>query len=256
LLEGEIRYNNHQIELWQNHIIRYFLADTLDEEKTNVNIDSVIAYLGTDVESKMILISALEEKGEMEDAVALNDEIRGTGEEFKNFCTMHDIIIDLIQNEQTPYIMRENSSLHEEVEEIAEDTTLIGYEMARAVLSMVFGNQYPVWIEQIDTSRESPRLENSINYNGNKTDTHSLNLYPNPSNGSVTVEAIIPDDSRQGEIVIFNLLGERNKTYNLENGKNILHINIADYLPGIYLCMTKDKSGIIDKRKLIILNSR
>ena len=79
------------------------------------------------------------------------------------------------------------------------------------------------------------------------------NLYPNPSNGSVTLQYELPKEERQGELILYNMQGAEVKRYKVDNTfKDILLDNTA--LPaGTYFYQLQTKKGAVGTKKMVVI---
>ncbi len=79
------------------------------------------------------------------------------------------------------------------------------------------------------------------------------NLYPNPSNGSVTLQYELPKNEKEGELILYNMQGAEVKRYKVDNTfKDILLDNTA--LPtGTYLYQLQTSKGSVGTKKMVII---
>jgi len=79
-----------------------------------------------------------------------------------------------------------------------------------------------------------------------------VNLYPSPNHGAFTVDlspqAELSDDVR---MTILSLDGKTIYSDLLETGESTININIDDSVPGIYILMIADSSGILTTKRFI-----
>ncbi len=84
--------------------------------------------------------------------------------------------------------------------------------------------------------------------NAEIADNNHFSIYPNPSNGSFTLETNVPEELQSLEII--NILGE--KVYSLQELNKINMINISDKAKGIYIVKLKSGKNIFSRK--IVLN--
>lgn len=78
----------------------------------------------------------------------------------------------------------------------------------------------------------------------------SLKLFPNPSNGNVS---IIGDSiSNLKTITIYNLLGSKVKVFSTKTPTKEINLNLTDLKKGVYLVNLITKSGITKTKKLVL----
>jgi hypothetical protein len=76
-------------------------------------------------------------------------------------------------------------------------------------------------------------------------------LYPNPSDGNITLEQVIPDNTPV-TAVLYNALGmvESRTTLHFAGGTD--HMSIQNATPGIYLLQLRDANGREYQLKFVI----
>ena len=74
-----------------------------------------------------------------------------------------------------------------------------------------------------------------------------FNLYPNPNNGEFFMEL---NESGQFKIIIYNITGQRLKTYSLFPGQHIQKINLRDYKGICFLEVLHEQEKVV--KKLVI----
>ncbi|OFX33168.1 MAG: hypothetical protein A2X08_14080 [Bacteroidetes bacterium GWA2_32_17] len=79
------------------------------------------------------------------------------------------------------------------------------------------------------------------------------NLYPNPSNGSVTLQYELPKNEKEGELILYNMQGAEVKRYKVDNTfKDILLDNTA--LPaGTYFYQLQTKKRAVGTKKMVVI---
>jgi hypothetical protein len=80
-----------------------------------------------------------------------------------------------------------------------------------------------------------------------------FNLYPNPNNGTMTLEYSL-SANEQGEFIIYDLTGKLITHYELDNVNNQLIISNKQLTNGIYFYHIKVNSKIVRNDKFIIIN--
>lgn len=102
------------------------------------------------------------------------------------------------------------------------DGTKIVGNAASAVAAVVWGG-YAQWFGT--GNRQLPNTINELNYG-------SVLVYPNPTNSMLNV--VLPDNFDNGNVQIYNLLGEKVVGDNTRNSKTI-SLDVSDLSAGIYL---------------------
>ena len=79
------------------------------------------------------------------------------------------------------------------------------------------------------------------------------NLYPNPSNGKVTLQYQLPKGEQQGEIVLYNLQGAEVKRYKVDNTFNDILIDNSQLQAGTYFYQLQTSKGAVGIKKMVIV---
>ena len=80
------------------------------------------------------------------------------------------------------------------------------------------------------------------------------NLYPNPSNGKVTLQYQLPKGEQMGEIVLYNLQGAEVKRYNVDNSFNDILIDNSQLQAGTYFYQLQTSKGAVGSKKMVIIS--
>lgn len=78
-------------------------------------------------------------------------------------------------------------------------------------------------------------------------------IYPNPANGEITVEYIIPAEWKNAGLVLLNSMGNKAGTWPLDTAVGKLKIDPSNLAPGVYFLQILSDSGKSRPEKLIIL---
>ncbi len=86
----------------------------------------------------------------------------------------------------------------------------------------------------------------------NEKERYKIKLYPNPNNGTMQMDYNLTE-GQTGELIIYNMIGEKINTYHLLSSKNNIKISEAALQNGIYFYqITIDKQAIINDKIVII----
>lgn len=81
----------------------------------------------------------------------------------------------------------------------------------------------------------------------------SLNIFPNPTSGSTTIEYTLPKNTTTGNIEIYDLNGKFIKSYLVENTRKNIIINNGEIPSGTYIYNLNASGNILESRKIIII---
>ena len=79
-----------------------------------------------------------------------------------------------------------------------------------------------------------------------------FNLYPNPNNGSVTLQFELPKGEKEGEIVLYNTIGIEIKRYKVDGALKELVIDNTQLAAGAYFYQLQTSKGAADKKMIIV----
>ncbi len=146
--------------------------------------------------------------------------------------------------------LKNDSTLLSIVQTVAIDTASPVFRSAQGLLDYVTNTKYKEWIQPPTLSGGS-RLENKKN--NSKTSSSFFNLYPNPTENSVTISYSLPNSETSATINIYNSIGDEVKTILLTGQNNIMTIDISSLANGIYNYQVKTTTTKITRDKLIII---
>jgi hypothetical protein len=79
------------------------------------------------------------------------------------------------------------------------------------------------------------------------------NLYPNPSNGAVTLQYELPKGEQQGELVLYNMLGKEVKRYKVDNTFKDILLDNTQLPAGTYFYQLQTSKGSVGTKKMIVI---
>lgn len=82
---------------------------------------------------------------------------------------------------------------------------------------------------------------------------YKLQCLPNPFSNYTTLEAYVPEEVRNAEIVVYNLLGILINRYPLEKGVNTITVSAGDLTGGIYFYVLMGNERMLDKGKMAVI---
>lgn len=248
-LESEIAYYLSQREMIVSDIIRFYLNDTLPGA-----MDSVIAILKRENRParREHLVAALIMEKEFTKAEQEITQLHPNGN-LDNFCKVQSVLIEL--GKQGKDIKQMDALQEQTVRAVAADTAQKACAHAQAMLKAAFEENFREIIV-LPTQNQNkmgyePIEEKTITW---LNENHTLINFPNPFSDYTTIEAYLPGNFKEGEIIIYDLLGIVIKKYTIEKGYNAVTV-LKDDMPasGIYFYALKTEERILAKRKMIIL---
>jgi len=79
------------------------------------------------------------------------------------------------------------------------------------------------------------------------------NLYPNPSNGSVTLQYELPKNETEGELILYNMQGTEVKRYKVDNTFKDILLDNKQLAAGTYFYQLQTKKGAVGTKKMIVI---
>ena len=258
-LKLDIAYNLSRREKSVNDLIRYYLNDTLEGSlKKAMIIIKEEAREGKET-SRRQLVSAYIMLTEYDKAEFLIDSLYPAGN-YDSYYKLMYLIIELRKAGETVEKLKTDTIKEQIVREIAADTTHKIHFYAQNILKLVFEESFPEKIVLPDLNNNKmvffiDEEENNISEKTNLLDeNHKLRCFPNPFSDYTTIEAYVPEDFNNAEIIIYNLLGIVIKRYELEQGYNAITILKDDIASeGIYFYALKCNGQLLEKKKMIII---
>ena len=79
------------------------------------------------------------------------------------------------------------------------------------------------------------------------------NLYPNPSNGTVTLQYQLPKGEPEGELVLYNMQCAEVKRYKVDNTFKDILLDNTQLAAGTYFYQLQTKNGSVGTKKMVII---
>jgi len=248
---------NTQTSLMYNQTMQNLLNDT-----NGWNKDSIVALMKTDnsLGADKRLLATLIFLGDYTNATALLDSISATdSSSTDNYNQVQNILMQLKKAPQNIYSLKNNASLTQSLQQIAGITKVtgdIGVTNAQAILSLVFGNKYPEFINLPNGigGTSGARLSN-IN---NETATMPIaevnkqfKIYPNPTGGNINVYFTTTQKYTLAEVTVYDGTGKLVVTQRVNGNSNICSVNTDILNSGLYLVTLSLDGIVIEKQKLV-----
>ena len=80
-----------------------------------------------------------------------------------------------------------------------------------------------------------------------------INLYPNPSNSSATLQYQLPNGEQQGEIILYNTQGAEVKRYKVDNTFKDIIIDNTQLPAGTYFYQLQTSKGAVGVKKMVVV---
>ena len=78
-------------------------------------------------------------------------------------------------------------------------------------------------------------------------------LYPNPSNGAVTLQYELPNGETEGELILYNMQGMEVKRYKIDNTFNDILLDNTQLPAGTYFYQLQTSKGAVGTKKMVII---
>jgi len=78
-------------------------------------------------------------------------------------------------------------------------------------------------------------------------------LYPNPSNGAVTLQYELPEGETEGELILYNMQGLEVKRYKIDNTFNDILLDNTQLPAGTYFYQLQTSKGAVGTKKMVII---
>jgi len=80
----------------------------------------------------------------------------------------------------------------------------------------------------------------------------AMMLFPNPTDGAVSIRYALPDRNGRADLVIFDLQGAVVKRMPV-SGSGTLSFTTSDLAAGTYLCQLQSEQGVVGAKRLVVL---
>lgn len=246
-LMADIGYYKTKRELELNRLMRVFLSDTSEAYVADTLID--LLQNETSLNRKIQMIEACQMKNDWINVQAQLNTVCNEPS-LVNYCTFMNLLVGLVQNNQTIYDLKNNATAKQTVEAIASDSLMEGYLAARAILHHVFGTYYPpVIITEPPANRMIPdKKKNKI-----KAGLPVIKNYPNPFDESTIIEIQVAADFKNAILKITDATGREVKEIKLITGNNYVEIKPNELQQGIYFNSLFADGKLVANNKMVKL---
>jgi hypothetical protein len=184
----------------------------------------------TGVNRKMQLVQAYIIKENYNEANSVLNTLQQFPE-LANFNTLQNELIVLKKQHKTIYDIKKDSMAYNTIQEIAKDSLHAGYSNARTILMLIDDKRYPEVIKFNSTSQSYRLRKESVRFASGQ---QLLRNYPNPFNNLTIIEAQVDEKLIHPMLVIYDMVGKKVNSFNLQYGLNSLTIGAGIIKPGVY----------------------
>lgn len=82
--------------------------------------------------------------------------------------------------------------------------------------------------------------------------SYALSSYPNPANGTIVIDYILPNSAKKGLLVIYNSLGQRVRSYDIGKSFHNLSLTTDQFSSGVYTYVVKVGNSMISTNKFVV----
>jgi len=132
-----------------------------------------------------------------------------------------------------------------------------GMILDRRGINSIVGNSY--WVVKTDCAGNEYAWDNAAcpKFVGieEQSQNESFNLYPNPTNGKLTVDYIITESASKAQIEIYDLTGKLIQVIsNLVKEENSIQLDLSEFDSGLYTSLYKIDGKQISSKKITVIN--
>ncbi|MCB0483147.1 MAG: T9SS type A sorting domain-containing protein, partial [Flavobacteriales bacterium] len=200
-----MRHYRNEAELTFNEIFRNFILDTNCVAKA----DSIIAWLAPLNGRRHLGEALVRAYWEKENYAAANDVITEIGQDtnFNHLSVILNKLNNVFQsNDSLPRILTDSVLL----DSIANDTTRIGYALARNILTLLNGREYPMPYWEFEAP-SGMIVEPEIDPTGEKETAvkkfANISVSPNPNDGKISISIGGSKSARAYRMALYDLQG-------------------------------------------------
>nr|MBK9651540.1 T9SS type A sorting domain-containing protein [Bacteroidota bacterium] len=166
---------------------------------------------------------------------------------YGNYNTLMSNVIGLMQSGTGLYGLSQNTSNTAFTDSLAKDSTKIGYTIARALMSKVYGNLYNEVLIKSTPSGGGSRF-NLENFSNNL----QVMIFPNPASDILTLQMINQVEDKLVHIKVYDLLGQQKIAVSKAVTKSSIELPLGTLADGMYILQVMGEAGKQFTTKLII----
>ena len=121
---------------------------------------------------------------------------------------------------------------------LAKDSTKIGYTIARALMTKVYGNLYNEVLIKSGPSGGGSRF-NLENFSNNL----QVMIFPNPASDILTLQMINQVEDKLVHIKVYDLLGQQKIALSNAASKSSIELPLGTLADGMYILQVMDEAG-------------
>lgn len=151
---------------------------------------------------------------------------------WENFIAVYDTLIEMALDSQSVLTLIEDSARLAFFETLAMDSLNIGFADAREIIELATSESHPLVIHELYLPEERRHLTQSVSKPLSETRfDETFSLFPNPSNGLLNFKKQF---ASQGDLLIYNSLGQLSANFHLQSGESSGTIEVSNLTNGFY----------------------
>ncbi|MBK8873029.1 MAG: T9SS type A sorting domain-containing protein [Bacteroidetes bacterium] len=261
LKDQHMRYNENaslssisnqikNVELKKSQVISLLTNDYLeiDSMETIINMMQGSSFYF----DKQILFSYYLAENLLDSAANLLEDLDGHMEIDPDWLFVQNLLLNLASNNSN--VFRIDSLNHLLLSEIAsKNQGSVATANARAILKLVFNEEYWDILENIGNSRLNSQFQNGSQIETKVENLLSIDLKPNPASNFIDIKLLFSKGSGSRiEIEIINTLGTVIHKIEVTEDTEYIHLNTSTYAQGIYFIKI-DSANLKSYKKFVIL---
>ena len=246
-LEEKLNYLNGENQLLENEIIRQQLQHD-EKQFAKATLEQTKLHPSKKAHAEELIVEEQIAEGRLRIAEIIEDGLDVAEDE--QFMSLMNTLADLKEAGKN---IQEIEQIEEDVIRTVANAQKIVSAKAQVALELAKEEYYPHFIKK-EMENKNLFINNSDNSQANEQIlSNFINVYPNPSNGSIYVVYSVPDGI-SSTLTFYDVNGKQIIIHNLKPGSNQLFLNDeALFSSGVYHYTLKIGEDVIFRDKLVII---
>lgn len=230
-------------QLWENELIYWY--DTSGRDLSSIRY---LKNRGGFAAEKVLFDKYIKANMFPEARHILNANDTSSDVEIINYVAFNRVLFKWAKQNRTAFNMTPNEE--QIIRDVSESKTSSAV-LAQGILNLVFGEPYllppadSLNLRLAATTVIEPKAANPY---------YLSPAYPNPTNSETIISYVLPDDAKDAQIIITDLLGRPKQTFKLNRNQNFITVSTYDLAPGTYTYRLLINGATVGSHTFIVLN--
>jgi|GEM_PF-1772391 len=228
-------------QLYINDMIRYYA----DSDSVDAAVDALL-LIGSETDIQTVFSTCMNFS-----LFETAQEVYGTLVEIEtidpDWLLVQGLLLELALNNKTVFDI--DSAQHSMLYTIADKSgASLATANSRSILKLVFNEEFEDEFGEESRLAALPALSS---HPENKISANFISLSPNPTKNQVTVTYNLPGNSENATFELYDIFGSLILKKEVASGKNQFRLQVTDLSPGIYMCVVRNNTSLLQKKLVI-----